>query len=90
MAKVSQRLWKIPGQRTKRKAWGFTLQVEGKQVKSYRADWTREEAEAELAKQSSQQRRRAPASRLKGPSSAASWPRPASAHLPRTSVNWKR
>ena len=51
MAKVSQRLWKIPGQRTKRKAWGFTLQVEGKQVKSYRADWTREEAEAELAKQ---------------------------------------
>jgi hypothetical protein len=50
MAKVNQRLWKIPGQRTKRKAWGFTAQIDGKQVKHYRADWTREEAEAELAK----------------------------------------
>jgi integrase len=27
MSEVNQRLWKIPGQRTKRKAWGFTVQV---------------------------------------------------------------
>lgn len=49
MAKISQRTWKIPGQRTKRKAWGFTLQVHGKQVKRYRAEWTREVAEKSLA-----------------------------------------
>jgi integrase len=50
MARVNQRLWKIPGQRTKRKAWGFTTQIGGKQVRRYRAEWSREEAEAELAK----------------------------------------
>jgi hypothetical protein len=33
MAQVNQRLWKIPGQRTKRKAWGFTAQINGKQVR---------------------------------------------------------
>ena len=32
MAKVDRRKWKIPSQRTRRKAWGFTLQVHGKQV----------------------------------------------------------
>jgi hypothetical protein len=26
MAQVNQRLWKIPGQRTKRKAWGLRSQ----------------------------------------------------------------
>ncbi len=35
MAKVNQRLWKVPGQRAKRKAWGYTAQVGGKQ-KLYR------------------------------------------------------
>src|SRR3989442_50300 len=51
MANVRQRTWKAPGQRAKRKAWGFTLQLEdGKRVKHYRAEWTREDAEAELAK----------------------------------------
>src|SRR5207247_9768095 len=40
-----------PGARAKRKAWGFTLQLEdGNRVKHYRAEWTREDAEAELAK----------------------------------------
>jgi hypothetical protein len=28
MAKVNQRLWRVPGERTKRKAWGYTVQVE--------------------------------------------------------------
>jgi hypothetical protein len=49
MARVSQRLWKIPGQRTKCKAWGFTAQINGKQVRSYRAEWTQDEAEKALA-----------------------------------------
>jgi hypothetical protein len=50
MAKVNQRLWKIPGQRTKRKAWGFTARINGKQVRRYKAEWTQDSAEAELAK----------------------------------------
>ncbi len=50
MARVNQRLWKIPGQRTKRKAWGFTAQINGKQVRQYKAEWTQDDAEAELAK----------------------------------------
>lgn len=50
MAQVNQRLWKLPGQRTKRKAWGFTAQINGKQVRRYKTEWTQDEAEAELAK----------------------------------------
>jgi integrase len=50
MAQVNQRLWKLPGQRTKRKAWGFTAQINGKQVRRYQAEWTQDDAEAELAK----------------------------------------
>src|SRR5262249_46508582 len=50
MAQVNQRLWKLPGQRTKRKAWGFTAQINGKQVRRYKAEWTHDDAEAELAK----------------------------------------
>src|SRR5438477_11304433 len=45
MAKVSQRPWKLPGQRTKRKAWGFTAQINGKQVRRYKAEWTRADAD---------------------------------------------
>lgn len=54
MAEVSQRTWKIPGQRMKRKAWGFTLttMVDGKRTrtKNYRAEWSKEQAEEALAK----------------------------------------
>jgi len=49
MAQVNQRLWKLPGQRTKRKAWGFTAQINGKQVRRYKAEWTQDDAEAEPA-----------------------------------------
>jgi len=49
LAKVNQRPWKIPGQRTKRKAWGYTVQVDGKQKRVYKAEWTREDAEKALA-----------------------------------------
>jgi len=38
MARVNQRLWKLPGQRTKHKAWGFTAQINGKQVRRYKAE----------------------------------------------------
>jgi integrase len=50
VSKVNQRPWKIPGQRTKRKAWGFTTQINGRQVRRYHSEWTREDAAAELAK----------------------------------------
>jgi integrase len=50
MARVNQRLWRVPGQRTKRKAWGFTARINGKQVRRSKTEWTREDAEAELAK----------------------------------------
>ena len=32
------------------KAWGFTAQINGKQVRRYKAEWTQDDAEAELAK----------------------------------------
>src|SRR4029434_4277608 len=50
MAKVRQRTWKIPGQRTKRKAWGFvTVGEDGKQIRVFRSDWSREDAEKALS-----------------------------------------
>jgi integrase len=50
MAEVSQREWKLPGQRTKRLAWGFTITVNGKRTRQYRSEWTKGDAEKELAK----------------------------------------
>jgi hypothetical protein len=44
MARVNQRLWSIPGQRTKRKAWGFTARINGKQIRRYKTEWTRDKA----------------------------------------------
>ena len=35
MAEVNQRTWRVPGQRTKRRAWGFTVQADGKQKRVY-------------------------------------------------------
>ena len=50
MAKVRQRTWTVPGQRTKRKAWGFvTVGEEGKQIRVFRSDWSKEDAEKALA-----------------------------------------
>jgi len=49
MAKVKQRSWKVPGQRAKRKAWGFTVQVDGRQRRVYRSEWTQDDAEKALA-----------------------------------------
>jgi hypothetical protein len=51
MAKVRQRTWTVPGQRTKRKAWGFvTVGEDGKQIRVFRSDWSKEDAEKALAK----------------------------------------
>ena len=49
MAKVRQRTWRIPGQRTKRKAWGFVTVENGKEVRLFKAEWTKEDAENALA-----------------------------------------
>jgi hypothetical protein len=50
VAEVRQRTWTVPGQRTKRRAWGFTVVVNGKRRRYQAAEWTKEDAEAELAK----------------------------------------
>jgi len=64
MAKVRQRTWTVPGQRTKRRAWGFVTIENGKhrakcadatcggcqQVRQFRAEWTKEQAEEALSK----------------------------------------
>ncbi len=50
MAEVGQREWKLPGQRTKRLAWGFTVTVGGKRVRQYRSEWSKSDAEEALAK----------------------------------------
>src|SRR5262245_47633592 len=47
---VGQRRWKIPGQRTKHKAWGFSVVVNGKRIKNYRAEWTEADAKEAEAK----------------------------------------
>lgn len=49
MAKVNQRSWKIPGRRTRRKAWGFTVALDGKRQKHYKAEWSQDDAEKALA-----------------------------------------
>ena len=49
MAKVNQRPWRVPGQRAKRRAWGYTVQVDGKQKRVYRSEWTKDDAEQALA-----------------------------------------
>jgi len=63
MAKVRQRTWSLPGQRTKRKAWGYVTVEPGKhrrncpgapcrgchQIRQFKAEWSKEDAEAALA-----------------------------------------
>jgi hypothetical protein len=49
MARVNQRPWRVPGQRAKRRAWGYTVQVDGKQKRVYRSEWTKDDAEQALA-----------------------------------------
>ncbi|HXJ81989.1 MAG TPA: site-specific integrase [Candidatus Methylomirabilis sp.] len=51
--RVRRRTWTKrgpTGHQIKVTSWGFTVQVNGKQQKRFNADWTKEEAQAELAK----------------------------------------
>jgi hypothetical protein len=53
MAGVTKREWWAPGiggRRVKKTAYGFTLQQGGKQIRASRTEWSRQDAERELAK----------------------------------------
>jgi integrase len=45
MAQVTQRIWKSGLRKVKRAAWGFTAQRDGKQIRRFREDWTKDDAE---------------------------------------------
>jgi hypothetical protein len=45
MAQVTQRIWESGPRKVKRAAWGFTAQRDGKQVRRFREDWTKDDAE---------------------------------------------
>jgi integrase len=49
MAKVRQFTWKVPGQRTKRKAWGYVGIENGKQFRQFKSEWSKEQAQEALA-----------------------------------------
>src|SRR5215472_8345972 len=49
MAEVSRRTWRSGQRKVRRSAWGYTLQVDGKQERRYREEWTREDAQQALA-----------------------------------------
>jgi integrase len=49
MAEVVKRVWRSGPRRVKRVAWGYTLQVNGKQIRVTNAKWTEEDAEKQLA-----------------------------------------
>jgi hypothetical protein len=48
MAQVVLRTWRSGPRRTKRTAWGYTLQIDGKQERKYDAAWTEDDARAAL------------------------------------------
>src|SRR5262249_29817268 len=53
MATIQKRTWLSrgpTGHKVRKVAWGYTLQVNGKQERKFSAEWTEEEAGAELAK----------------------------------------
>ncbi len=53
MAKVKKRIWYsrgATGHKVRKVSWGYTLQVDGKQERVFRGDWTQDDAEEALAK----------------------------------------
>src|SRR5437870_10026043 len=42
---ITKRIWKSGPRRIERVAWGFTAQRNGKQVRRFREEWTKEDAE---------------------------------------------
>jgi hypothetical protein len=49
MAQVVERIWRSGPRRVKRSAWGYTLMVNGKQVRKYNAAWSKQDAQDALA-----------------------------------------
>src|SRR5215470_9675332 len=49
MAGISRRTWESGPRKTRRMAWGYTVQISGKQERVFRSDWTREDAQQALA-----------------------------------------
>jgi integrase len=49
MALVTERIWRSGPRKIKRAAWGYTVQLDGKQARCFREDWTKEDAERALA-----------------------------------------
>ena len=49
MTQVVQRTWRSGPRKVKRAAWGYTAQIDGKQIRKYDAAWSREDAEKALA-----------------------------------------
>jgi integrase len=48
MAQVVQRTWRSGPRKVTRSAWGFTLMVDGQQVRKYDAAWTADDARSAL------------------------------------------
>jgi integrase len=49
MAQVIQRIWRSGPREVRKVAWGYTLQLGGRQIRKYDTKWTREQAQAALA-----------------------------------------
>lgn len=49
MAQVIKRIWRSGPQRVKKVAWGYTLQVAGKQERKFDAAWSKDDAQDGLA-----------------------------------------
>jgi hypothetical protein len=49
MAKVTQRFWEGGPRKASRCAWGYTAQIDGKQMREFHEHWSKEDAEKALA-----------------------------------------
>jgi integrase len=49
MALVTQRIWRSGPRKVRRAAWGYTVQVDSRQARCFREDWTKDDAEKALA-----------------------------------------
>src|SRR5437868_6466955 len=49
MAQVFQRVWKSGPRNVRRTAWGYTLQVNGRQIRKFDAAWDEDAAQKALA-----------------------------------------
>ena len=50
MAQVIRRVWRSGPAKVRRVSYGYTLQVDGHQVRKFNRAWSREQAELELAR----------------------------------------